>query len=218
MLGENPFLSGIGPTAPDAQPGQVSTGPGPAALNHYAQMQAEQEALRQGLHQVIRGNFNQAGLGLADAGAKAVGTGIGAALRSGTSSYVNSGAQTISSSLAGLLGTGATLYGGYEGVKGGLGSANRLNSQLRRASPQLTEGERDDLRQRNFNAAMVKGGSGSAAGLIGGALGPIGAIAGSLIGGSGGFLEASRTFKDEDRPALRTAKALGKFMRRPWKR
>ncbi len=224
----NYFLDSLGPQSPDAQPEQMSTGPGPAAMDHYAQQQAEQTALRMGLHQVIRQNFNDAGLGLAQTGAKGLGTGIKAgvdALRRGASTYVSGGPTTLSSSsfstlsvLGKVAGTAAAAYGAYEGVNKGLRSANELNSELRGST--LSEEEQQEIRDKHVASNLTQAGAGAGTGALAGAAlgGPFGAVIGGVLGGAGGALGATRTFKDDRTPIQSTARSIGRFLRNPLKR
>jgi hypothetical protein len=193
------------------------------ALAIAAEQHAEEEAVRQGLHGLIRSSVQQnMGKGI-ETGAAATATVakpiVQNWLAGGTTTLSSAAVKpavelgseaTIGSTLGPALGVAAVGYGAYEGIKSGLSGANKLNAAISRG--RVDPQEADELRQKNFNNQMVKGGIGSVGGLFG--AGPIGALA----GGSGGFLGASRTYKDERHPAKATARALAKFMRNPFKK
>lgn len=131
------------------------------------------------------------------------------AAQAGTSLLGNSGQ---------ILGAGAALYGGYKGIEGGLENI----SDLRRAigTGDLSPQEEEAARQKTFNSGMVNMGIGSVGGALGGSsYGPIGAALGALVGGSGGALQATKSYGgSEGSDWQNTLRASLKFAKNPFKR
>ncbi len=159
-----------------------------------------------------------------DAAAAAIGQSPEAIEAAGQTAPTGASAAGDGASLLGslgkLLGVAGVGYSAYQGLQSGHETLHGL-SQAERAfrNGELDQDAIDAQRDAAFRSGMIHMGLGGATGILGGAsLGPIGAVAGGVAGGSGGALTATRAYNESDHPAEDTWKASLRFAANPFRK